>query len=113
MPTLGGAAARSRPIAVAAGAAPSPRRSASSRIVPSTSRRSVLVSGSGGRFGIVDAIVRAALTPERGGRFADHPRVVLLVDLDGVVYRGTDPGPGVAQLLAERAAAGDDVVYVT
>jgi 4-nitrophenyl phosphatase len=39
--------------------------------------------------------------------------VLLLVDLDGVVYRGADPVPGVAALLAERAARGDDVVYVT
>jgi HAD superfamily hydrolase (TIGR01450 family) len=39
--------------------------------------------------------------------------VLLLVDLDGVVYRGTAPVPGVAAVLAARAAAGDDVVYVT
>ena len=39
--------------------------------------------------------------------------LLLLVDLDGVVYRGTDPVPGVAAVLAARAAAGDDVVYVT
>ena len=39
--------------------------------------------------------------------------MLLLVDLDGVVYRGADPVPGVAALLAARAAAGDDVVYVT
>ncbi|MCI0584277.1 MAG: HAD-IIA family hydrolase [Chloroflexi bacterium] len=39
--------------------------------------------------------------------------MLLLVDLDGVVYRGADPVPGVAALLAERAAAGDDIVYVT
>lgn len=39
--------------------------------------------------------------------------MLLLVDLDGVVYRASDPVPGVAALLAERAAAGDDVVYVT
>jgi HAD superfamily hydrolase (TIGR01450 family) len=39
--------------------------------------------------------------------------MLLLVDLDGVVYRGVDPIPGVAALLAERAAAGDAVVYVT
>jgi len=39
--------------------------------------------------------------------------LLLLVDLDGVVYRGADPVPGVAALLAERAAGGDDVVYVT
>jgi len=39
--------------------------------------------------------------------------VLLLVDLDGVVYRGTVPVPGVAAVLAERQAAGDRVVYVT
>ncbi len=39
--------------------------------------------------------------------------VLLLVDLDGVVYRGADPVPGVAAVLAARAAAGDDIVYVT
>jgi len=44
-----------------------------------------------------------------------HPAVslLLLVDLDGVVYRGAEPVPGVAEVLAARAAAGDDVVYVT
>ncbi|MBI2763856.1 MAG: HAD-IIA family hydrolase [Chloroflexi bacterium] len=39
--------------------------------------------------------------------------MLLLVDLDGVVYRGRDPVPGVAAVLADRAARGDDVVYVT
>ncbi|MBI2777296.1 MAG: HAD-IIA family hydrolase [Chloroflexi bacterium] len=39
--------------------------------------------------------------------------MLLLVDLDGVVYRGADPVPGIAALLTERAATGDDVVYVT
>jgi phosphoglycolate/pyridoxal phosphate phosphatase family enzyme len=39
--------------------------------------------------------------------------LLLLVDLDGVLYRGADPVPGVAAVLAARAAAGDDVVYVT
>jgi HAD superfamily hydrolase (TIGR01450 family) len=39
--------------------------------------------------------------------------LLLLVDLDGVVYRGAVPVPGVAAVLAARAAAGDDVVYVT
>ena len=39
--------------------------------------------------------------------------MLLLVDLDGVVYRGAEPVPGVAAVLADRAAAGDDVVYVT
>src|SRR5688572_11247072 len=39
--------------------------------------------------------------------------LLLLVDLDGVVYRGADPVPGVAGVLADRVARGDDVVYVT
>jgi 4-nitrophenyl phosphatase len=39
--------------------------------------------------------------------------LLLLVDLDGVVYRGSEPIPGVAAVLADRAARGDDVVYVT
>jgi HAD superfamily hydrolase (TIGR01450 family) len=39
--------------------------------------------------------------------------LLLLVDLDGVVYRGADPVPGVAEVLMRRAGAGDDVVYVT
>lgn len=39
--------------------------------------------------------------------------LLLLVDLDGVVYVGTDPVPGVAAVLADCAARGDDVVYVT
>jgi phosphoglycolate/pyridoxal phosphate phosphatase family enzyme len=39
--------------------------------------------------------------------------MLLFVDLDGVVYRGREPVPGVAAVLAERAARGDIVVYVT
>jgi len=39
--------------------------------------------------------------------------MLLLVDLDGVVYRGRRPVPGVAAVLAARVARGDDVVYVT
>jgi glycerol-1-phosphatase len=39
--------------------------------------------------------------------------VLLLVDLDGVVYRAAAAVPGVAAVLAARVAAGDDVVYVT
>ncbi len=39
--------------------------------------------------------------------------LLLLVDLDGVVYRGSEPVPGVAAVLAARAARGDDIVYVT
>jgi glycerol-1-phosphatase len=39
--------------------------------------------------------------------------MLLLVDLDGVVYRGTEAIPGMPELLARRAAAGDIIVYVT
>jgi 4-nitrophenyl phosphatase len=39
--------------------------------------------------------------------------MLLFVDLDGVVYRGRDPVPGVAAVLADRAARGDIVIYVT
>jgi HAD superfamily hydrolase (TIGR01450 family) len=39
--------------------------------------------------------------------------MLLLVDLDGVVYRGTQRIPGMPELLARRAAAGDIIVYVT
>jgi HAD superfamily hydrolase (TIGR01450 family) len=39
--------------------------------------------------------------------------MLLLVDLDGVVYRGPEPVPGISALLAERVAAGDTVVYCT
>ncbi len=39
--------------------------------------------------------------------------MLLLVDLDGVVYRGASPIPGVAAVLADRAAHGDVIVYVT
>ncbi|MFL5779187.1 MAG: HAD-IIA family hydrolase [Chloroflexota bacterium] len=39
--------------------------------------------------------------------------LLLLVDLDGVVYRGSEPVPGVAAVLADRAQRGDEIVYVT
>jgi HAD superfamily hydrolase (TIGR01450 family) len=39
--------------------------------------------------------------------------LLLLVDLDGVLYRGAEPVPGVGTLLTTRAQRGDDVVYVT
>jgi HAD superfamily hydrolase (TIGR01450 family) len=39
--------------------------------------------------------------------------MLLFVDLDGVVYRGADPVPGVAAVLTDRAARGDKIVYVT
>ena len=39
--------------------------------------------------------------------------MLLLVDLDGVVYRGPQAVPGMPELLARRAAAGDIIVYVT
>ena len=39
--------------------------------------------------------------------------MLLLVDLDGVVYRGSEPVSGMPQLLRQRVARGDRVVYVT
>jgi len=39
--------------------------------------------------------------------------VLLLVDLDGVVYRAGEAVPGVADVLLRRAARGDHIVYVT
>jgi glycerol-1-phosphatase len=39
--------------------------------------------------------------------------VLLIVDLDGVVYRGREPVPGVPELLRARAEAGDSIVYCT
>ena len=39
--------------------------------------------------------------------------MLLLVDLDGVVYRGTEAIPGMPELLTQRAATGDIIVYVT
>jgi HAD superfamily hydrolase (TIGR01450 family) len=42
-----------------------------------------------------------------------HRDVLLLVDLDGVVYRGPEAVPGMPELLTRREAAGDIIVYVT
>lgn len=42
-----------------------------------------------------------------------HRFMLLCVDLDGVVYRGSEPVPGVGPLLTERVAGGDRVIYVT
>ena len=39
--------------------------------------------------------------------------MLLLVDLDGTVWRGAEPVPGVPALLTARVARGDTVVYVT
>jgi HAD superfamily hydrolase (TIGR01450 family) len=39
--------------------------------------------------------------------------MLLLVDLDGVVYRGFEPIPGMPELLTQRQADGDIIVYVT
>lgn len=39
--------------------------------------------------------------------------MLLLVDLDGVVYRGPEAVPGMPELLARRVAKGDRVIYVT
>ena len=68
------------------------------------------MAASGSRSGCgIGAIVRAEGRAATIGPMS----LLLLVDLDGVVYRGTDPVPGVAAVLADRAARGDDVVYVT
>jgi HAD superfamily hydrolase (TIGR01450 family) len=42
-----------------------------------------------------------------------HRRVLLLVDLDGVVYRGPEAVPGMPELLMRRQAGGDTIIYVT
>lgn len=42
-----------------------------------------------------------------------HRIVLLLVDLDGVVYRGSEAVPGMPELLTRREAAGDIIIYVT
>jgi glycerol-1-phosphatase len=39
--------------------------------------------------------------------------MLLLVDLDGVVYLGSRPVPGITAVLADRVAAGDSVAYCT
>jgi ribonucleotide monophosphatase NagD (HAD superfamily) len=39
--------------------------------------------------------------------------MLLLVDLDGVVYRGPEPVAGMPELLTRREAAGDIIIYVT
>ena len=57
--------------------------------------------------------MRARSTADRDPATIDRVSLLLLVDLDGVVYRASDPVPGVAAVLADRAARGDDVVYVT
>src|SRR6476661_2536922 len=108
MVVAAGIAPRNRPISAAGGDAVEVLDSAYSRFVPSTSRRRVAASGFRSGWGIA-AIVRV------GGRAATigHMGLLLLIDLDGVVYRGSDPVPGVAAVLADRASRGDDVVYVT
>ena len=72
------------------------------------------MAASGSRSGCgIGVIVRAdARATDRAATIAPMS-LLLLVDLDGVVYRGADPVPGVAAVLADRAARGDDVVYVT
>jgi 4-nitrophenyl phosphatase len=49
----------------------------------------------------------------RGSASRYARRMLLLVDLDGTVWHGTIPVPGVAAVLAERASRGDTVAYVT
>src|SRR3954470_17436248 len=103
-----GITARRRPMSAAGGAAPGALVIVWRRFVPSMSMRTVAARGSRSGAGI-EPIVRATGRPATIGRVS----LLLLVDLDGVVYRGTDPVPGVAAVLADRAARGDDIVYVT
>ena len=107
---VGGIAPRSRPISAAGGWRSGPRDSRWSRFVPSTRSRVTPSEriAAGRRVTGHTFIVRC--TP-RWQRPATG--LLLLVDLDGVLYRGAEPVPGVAAVLAARAALGDDVVYVT
>ena len=103
-----GTIARNRPINAACGAAPGLRDSDVEEI------RAVDEEPVGAGQRVAGerrhhAILRAVRPAATIGRVS----LLLLVDLDGVVYRGADPVPGVAAVLAERAALGDDVVYVT
>lgn len=62
----------------------------------------------------VVAVHQQALRMAEGDAFLLYHRLMLLcVDLDGVVYRGSEPVPGVGPLLTERVANGDRVIYVT
>jgi len=62
----------------------------------------------------VVAVHQQALRVAKGDALLIYHRLMLLcVDLDGVVYRGSEPVPGVGPLLTERVAAGDRVIYVT
>jgi len=67
----------------------------------------------GGGLERVGAAPRHALIMTGSRQAATIRGMLLLVDLDGVVYRGATPVPGVASVLAARAAAGDTIVYVT
>ena len=67
----------------------------------------------------IDEQQRDAVRAPPGGRRAGragagyHQAVLLLVDLDGVVYRGPEAVPGMPELLSRRAAIGDTIIYVT
>ena len=99
-----GMTARNRPISAACGTATGPRRRAGNRFDPSTSTGRCRRAGPSSQSPAHRTSVR---------RYDRSVPLLLLVDLDGVVYRGADPVPGVAAVLADRAERGDDVVYVT
>ena len=87
-----------------------PRARAGRRFEPSTMSRSVSASGSGSR----EASARRGIVRGRAAATIGRVSLLLLVDLDGVVYRGADPVPGVAARARRRGRRrGDDVVYVT
>ena len=107
IPIGAGIAPRSRPMSAAGGAAPGRARA---RGAGSCHRRAAV--GAGQRVAREVGHGESYAAPDRAATIG-RVSLLLLVDLDGVVYRGPDPVPGVAAVLADRAARGDDVVYVT
>ena len=101
--TSGGIAARSRPMSAAGGW----RSGAGRQLVEQVravdeqpgraGHRVVAGREAGHRPSVVAPVAFAAMPIGRAG-------LLLLVDLDGVLYRGADPVPGVGGVLAARAA---------
>ena len=118
--------ARSRPISAAGGTGRAPRQgmedvgAVDDQPLDAFEDAPVVRHGRSSRPRSPDRTRRTDAASAPGRAFARLSRrsgsilaMLLLVDLDGVVYRGAEPVPGVAAVLAARAAKGDDVVYVT
>ena len=88
-------------------------RSWTSRVEPSMSENRKVTVPVGSTPSAMAASIRPGTSDPKVSATIPLVSLLLLVDLDGVVYRGAEPVPGVAEVLAARAAAGDDVVYVT